>query len=130
MTRPPAAPALAAVLAVALAGCGPRLDFKAEGVSVGPNPYTQVVDGFPSPTPLTVSLSSDQPVHLFVLPDSIVNDEAEGTMQGGKAPPKALGHQLNTKSADLKLTAPAGEKIRLYVVPAAKTAKITLSAKN
>jgi len=118
----------AACLLALVSGCAPKLKFnetKAIATS-GDGVWTGSIDPFSKDTVVKVeATSSDEPFHIFILKSEDV-EKNEGMMQGGKAPPTALGSQLNTKSATFEITAPAGKPVQFYVVPAKAKANVTV----
>ena len=101
---------------IGLTGCGTKLNFSEEAKLTNSH-WVRVIDAFKKDTEITVEVTSDEFVHVFVLPEKDHNDDAEMMFSSGKAPPK-VAHQLNTKSAKVTTIAPAGVEMAIYVVKA------------
>ena len=114
---------------IGLTGCGAKLNFSEEAKLTN-NHWVRTIDPFKKDTEITVEVTSDEFVHVFVLPEKTHTDDAEMLFSSGKAPPN-VAHKLNTKSATVTATAPAGEPMTMYIVKAkGKEANIKVTAKN
>jgi Prokaryotic membrane lipoprotein lipid attachment site len=76
---------------------------------------------------VTVVVSSDQPVNVWVLLEKDVPPGDKGDVDPDKMTSGVLAKEKNTKEATLQATVPAKEKYQVYIVNSGtKTASVTV----
>jgi hypothetical protein len=76
---------------------------------------------------VTVGVTSDQPINVWVLLEKNVPQGDKGDLDPEKMTEGVLAKELSTKAANLEVTVPAKEAFQIYVVnPSTKSAEVTV----
>jgi len=111
------------VAVLAVAGCSKIHEERSFTVEAG-NSHSLDISAPVSQQTVTVTLTSDEPVNVYVLLVKSVEGKTDydpETLKEG-----VLGKEKSTKSATLTVTVPAKEKYRIYVDGASKKANVSV----